>query len=189
MPWKYKSMTLREGSAWTDDDGYQHPKNWASVWDAPAKAARGLTWQDAPEPFDNRFYNGRDSDGKLIEQSLTDTLWVDEDGKAIVDPMTGAQGITDGLKSKYIKEIKQTANNLLQPTDWMVIRLQEDSSKALASKYSTYRAAIRTASATIETKINDAGDMAAFMALWDTPMKDDKPTGNAPINDWPDVVE
>ena len=186
--WKYKNRTLREGRAWTDDDGFQHPKNWA-MWDTPTKTSRGLAWEDEAAPFDSKFYSGRDADGKLIEKSLTDTLWVDEEGKAVINEMTGAQGVTDGLKSKYIKETKQRANSLLAPTDWMVVRKAEDSSKNIASKYTTYRAAIRTASATIETKINDASDMAAFMALWDTPMKDDKPTGNAPINDWPDVVE
>lgn len=188
MPWKYKSMTLREGRAWTDDEGYQHPKNWA-MWDTPTKTSRGLVWEDEAAPFDNKFYSGRDADGKLVEKSLTDTLWVDGEGKAVIDQMTGVQGVTDGLKNKYIKEAKQRANSLLAPTDWMVVRKAEDSSKALASKYSTYRAAIRTASATIETKINDASDMAAFMALWDKPMKDDEPIGNAPINDWPNVVE
>ena len=189
MPWKYKNTVVQIGRAWTDDEGYQHPKNWASVWNDAEKKSRGLIWEDDPAPFDNRFFDGRDADGKLIEKSLTDTLWVDDDGKAVIDPMTGKQGITDGLKTIHIQQTKQTANNLLQPTDWMVIRLQEDSSKALASKYSTYRAAIRTASATIETKINDASDMAGFMALWDTPTKDGEPTGNAPISDWPDVVE
>ena len=24
MPWKYNSVTIREGRAWTDDNGYQH---------------------------------------------------------------------------------------------------------------------------------------------------------------------
>ena len=114
---------------------------------------------------------------------------VDDEGKAIIDERTGEQEITLGLKSIYIAQTKQTANELLQPTDWMVIRLQEDGSKTLEKKYTDYRAAVRTASATIEAKINDAGDMAAFMALWDTPVKDGEPTGNAPINDWPDVVE
>ena len=93
------------------------------------------------------------------------------------------------IKNKHIKETKQRANSLLSPTDWMVVRKAEDSSKALASKYSTYRAAIRTASAAIEQDINDCSSLAEFMALWDTPMKDDEPTGKAPINDWPDVVE
>lgn len=189
MPWKYKNTVVQIGRAWTDDEGYQHPKNWASVWDTPTKTSRGLIWEDDPAPFNTRFYQGRDGDGKLIEKSLADTLWVDNDGKAVVDPSTGKQGVSEGLKSIYIQQTKQTANDLLKPTDWMVIRLQEDNSKALSSKYTTYRAAIRTASATIETKINDCSSLSEFMALWDTPMKDDEPTGNAPINDWPDVVE
>tara|TARA_B100000497_G_C7626326_1_gene376375 strand:- start:83 stop:649 length:567 start_codon:yes stop_codon:yes gene_type:complete len=188
MPWKYKSMTLREGRAWTDDEGYQHPKNWA-MWDTSTKKSRGLVWEDEAAPFDSKFYSGRDADGTLIEKSLTDTLWVDDDGKAVIDPMTGAQGVTDGLKNKHIKETKQTANSLLAPTDWMVVRKAEDSSKALASKYSTYRAAIRTACATIEQDINDCSSLDEFMALWDTPVKDGEPSGNAPINNWPDVVE
>tara|TARA_R100000951_G_C2627267_1_gene176427 strand:- start:556 stop:1122 length:567 start_codon:yes stop_codon:yes gene_type:complete len=187
--WKYNNRIIRQGRAWTDDEGYQHPKNWA-MWDTPTKASRGLTWEDEAAPYDNRFYYGRDSDGNLIEKSLTDTLWVDDDGNAVIDQITGAQGITDGLKSKYIKETKKTANSLLAPTDWMVVRKAEDSSKNIASKYTTYRAAIRTACAAIEQDINDCSSLDEFMALWDTPVdSDNQPTGNAPINNWPDVVE
>lgn len=186
--WKYNNRIIRQGRAWTDDDGYQHPKNWASVWDMPTKISRGLVWEDDPAPYDNRFYYGRNSDGNLMEKSLTDTLWVDDDGNAVNDPITGVQGVTYGLKSKHIKETKQTANNLLAPTDWMVVRAAEDSSSPVASKYATYRAAIRTACAAIEQDINDCSSLAEFMALWDTPMKDDEPIGNAPINDWPDEV-
>ena len=192
MMWKYKTKIIAEGRAWVDDEGYQHPKNWASVWDTPTKTARGLIWEDAPASqasYDATFYDGRDNDGKLIEKSLEDTPWVDDDGKAIIDDMTGKQGVTDGLKTIYVKQTKQTANDLLTPTDWMVVRATEDSSKSVASKYTTYRAAVRTACANIEAKINDAGDISAFMALWDAPMKDGEPTGNAPIADWPDVVE
>jgi hypothetical protein len=48
---------------------------------------------------------------------------------------------------------------------------------------------VRTASNTIETAINGAADHAAFMALYDTPVDSDGvPTGNAPINDWPDEI-
>ena len=124
MPWKYKSMTLREGRAWTDDEGYQHPKNWA-MWDTPTKTSRVLVWEDEAAPFDNKFYSGRDADGTLIEKSLTDTLWVDADGNAVVDEMTGAQGVTDGLKNKYIKETKQIANNLLPlQIGWLLEKLK-----------------------------------------------------------------
>ena len=79
---------------------------------------------------------------------------------------------------------------MLAPTDWMVVRAAEDSSSPVASKYTTYRAAIRTACAAIEQDINDCSSLAEFMALWDTPVdSDNEPTGNAPINNWPDVVE
>ncbi|HAW74278.1 MAG TPA: hypothetical protein DCW74_00910 [Alteromonas australica] len=187
--WKYNNAIIKEGRSWTDSQGYQHPKNWASVWDTPTKKLKGLVWEDDPSPFDTRFYEGRDGDGKLIEKSLDDTLWVDEKGKAVIDEMTGKQGVSDGLKTSSIKLTKQTANNLLSHTDWMVVRAAEDSSKAVDSKYTTYRAAVRASCAAIEKKINDASDMSEFMALWDTPMKDNKPIGNAPIYDWPDVVE
>jgi hypothetical protein len=52
----------------------------------------------------------------------------------------------------------------------------------------TYRAAVRTTSNTIEASINGAADLAAFMALYETPVDSDGvPTGNAPINDWPEL--
>ena len=53
----------------------------------------------------------------------------------------------------------------------------------------TYRAAVRTASNTIEAAITNAADLAAFMALYDVPVDSDgNPTGNAPINNWPETV-
>ena len=76
MPWKYNSVTIREGRAWTDDNGYQHPTNWSSVWDAKTKADRGLVWEDVQAPFDSRFYSGRDDKGNLIEKALQMHLWL-----------------------------------------------------------------------------------------------------------------
>ena len=53
----------------------------------------------------------------------------------------------------------------------------------------TYRAAVRTKSGQIEAAINGAANHAAFMALFDVPVDSDgNPTGNAPINDWPDEI-
>jgi hypothetical protein len=57
------------------------------------------------------------------------------------------------------------------------------------SEVTTYRAAVRTASNTIETAINGVADHAAFMALYDVPVDSDGvPTGNAPVNDWPEEI-
>ena len=187
MPWKYSGRIIRVGKAWVDNNGTQYPAVWNN-YSADEKAAIGLTWEDEVAAHDNRFYWGRNADGSLIPRSLTDTLWVDEDGNAVNDPMTGEQGKTLGLKSNAIALAKTQAAGQLAPYDWYVTRKSEKST-AIPSAVSTYRDAVRTACAAIETSIGNASDLAAFMALYDTPVDSDgNPTGNAPINDWPDAI-
>ena len=180
MPWKYSGRVIKVGRSWTDNDGIKHPYNWNN-WSADEKAARGLTWEDDPKQYDNRFYWDADT-----PKALDDKNEVDEDGKAILDE-NGDQLVTLGLKSTWKANIKNEANGLLQPTDWMVIKASEVADYSLPSQIATDRAAIRTASNTIEGKIDGAKDHAAFMALFDTPVDSDgNPTGNSPISDWPD---
>jgi|9_EtaG_2_1085328.scaffolds.fasta_scaffold00499_2 hypothetical protein len=192
MPWKYNGSTLRPGRAFTGTDGTKYPAVWMRYSDSE-KAAIGITWEDPPAseaPYDNRFYWGRQTDGTLIPRSLTDVNEVDEDGKAVIDPMTGKQVITLGLKSQWKAIIKQQAAGLLAPTDWYITRKSEDSTATTPSDVTTYRAAVRTKSGQIETSITNAADHAAFMALFDVPVDSDgMPTGdNAPIADWPDEI-
>ena len=191
MAWKYKSKTLREGRGWVDDNGFKHPYNWASVWTDTDKKNWGVTWEDPPASeaaFDNRFYSGRKTDGTLIEKSLTDVNVVDEDGKAVNDPITGKQMVTLGLKSAAIVQAKAEAAGLLAPYDWYVTRKAE-TNKAIPSDVSTFRTAVRTSCEKIETAINAVKTHAKFMALYDTPVDSDgNPTGNAPISDWPDAI-
>ena len=93
--------------------------------------------------------------------------------------MTGKQLVTKGLKTIYIEQTKQTANDKLSATDWYVIRKAEDSTKTIPSDVTTYRAAVRTKSGTIEKAITDAADHSAFMALFNPPVDSDgNPTGN-----------
>lgn len=186
MAWKYNSSIIRAGRAWTDNDGITHPKNWASVWSDADKTAAGLVWENDPEPYDNRFYWGRQDDGTLIPKSLDDVNEVDRDGNAINDA-DGNQIVTPGLKSEAVAQAKRTAAGFLAPYDWYVTRKSEKST-AIPSAVSTYRDAVRTACAAIETSIGNASDLAAFMALYDAPVDSEGvPTGNAPINDWPEL--
>jgi len=190
MPWKYNGKTLQVGREFTGTNGTKYPKVWMR-YSADEKAAIGITWEDPPAseaPFDNRFYHGRQADGTLIPKSLTDTLWVDEDGNAVND-LTGEQGKTLGLKNTAIATAKEQAATQLAPYDWYVTRKSEKST-AIPSSVTTYRDAVRTACAAIETSIGNASDLAAFMALYDAPVDSDgEPTGDpAPINDWPDVI-
>jgi hypothetical protein len=164
MAYKYSGRIIRAGKAWTDNDGIQHPANWM-LWDAATKAAKGLVWEDDPDnSFDGRFY------------------WSAGVAKALDDVTEEDGTITKGLKSNAIATVKAQAAGLLAPTDWYVVRKSE-TDVAIPATIATFRAAVRTASGTIEAAITAAADLDAFMALYDTPED-----GNAPINDWPEEV-
>ena len=163
MAYKYSGRIIRAGKAWTDNDGIQHPANWA-LWDAAYKASIGLVWEDDPATFDGRFYWSVD-----VPKSLDDVT--NEDGS-----------VTLGLKSQWKNTIKQQAAGLLAPTDWYVVRKSETDA-AIPENVLQYRSDVRAASGTIEAAIDAAADFDAFVALFDTPED-----GVAPINDWPEEV-
>jgi len=170
MAWKLNNAVIRAGRAWTGTDGIQHPRNWM-IWSDAEKTAAGLVWEDDPAPFDNRFYWSAG-----VARALDDVT--EEDGS-----------VTLGLKSQYKAQTKVTAASLLAPTDWQVIKATEVDSYSVPANISQYRADVRAASNTIEAAIDGAADLDAFMALWDVPVDSDgNPTGNAPINNWPDEV-
>ena len=189
MPWKHNHKILKPGTAWTDSEGRKHGKFWHRN-SAEAKKRYGIVWEDDPisQPFDNRFYHGRKLDGTLIPKSLTDVNVVDDDGKAVIDPVTKKQQVILGLKSTWIAKTKATANNKLSVHDWMVVRKMEKST-AIPSSVTTYRDAVRTKCAEIETALNNAADLAAFIKLFEaTRDSNNKITASAKINDWPDEI-
>ena len=184
MAYKYKERYLKIGKAWKDDDGFKHPYNWSSSWSADDLKKWGVSVEaDVDTSYDERFYFAKD-----IERKLADENVVDDDGKAVIDPMTGKQMVSLGLKSIWVAKTKSTANSLLASSDWYVTRKSE-SDVAIPSTISTYRTAVRTASGTIETAIKGCADLDAFKALFVVPVDSDgEPTGNSPITDFPDEV-
>ena len=182
--WKYNGQTvIRVGRSWTDNDGVKHPAQWASKWTDEQKAAAGLVWEDDPQPFDSRFYWSAD-----VPKSIDDVNEVDEDGNPLLDE-DGVQVVTLGLKSNAKALVKTQAGGLLAPTDWMVIKASEVADYSVPADITTYRADVRTASNTIEAAIDAVTDLDSFMALYDVPVDaDGNPTGNAPINDFPEAI-
>ena len=189
MAWKYNDRIIRVGRSWTgialDENGNEievtHPRNWA-IWSDEDKIAAGLVWEDDPAPFDSRFYWDANT-----PKSLNDVNEVDEDGNPVLDT-NGMQIVTKGLKSQAIAQTKITAGALLAPTDWYVTRKAETGTEIPADVL-TYREAVRTASGAIETAIQGVTIHADFMALYDAPVDaEGNPTGNAPINDWPETL-
>ena len=189
MPWKHNHKILKPGKAWTDTNGTLHSALWMR-YDNAWKTKYNIVWEDDPAsqaPYDSRFYSGRELDGTLIPRSLTDINVVDADGKPVNDS-NGNQIVTRGLKTTWVAQTKRTAKDKLAVHDWYIVRNAEKST-AIPSSITTYRDAVRTKCAEIETALNGAANLTAFMALFeDTRDSNDKVTAVAKINDWPDEI-
>ena len=168
--WTYSGLRVREGRVWKDNTGRMYPPQWWGATTKEQKIAVGMVWVDDPVQYDSRFYTG------------------DGTPKALDDTGSG-ESLVKGLKSAAIDSVKAQAAGKLAPTDWHVVKATEVADYTVPSEVTTYRAAVRTASNTIESAINSAADHDAFMALYNTPVDSDgNPTGNAPIADWPDEI-
>ena len=179
MAYYYNDRLIREGRSWTDADGIQHPTNWAN-WSAEEKADRGLVWVDDPAPFDNRFYWDAET-----PKDLEDKDAVDENGDPVLDE-DGEQVVIKGLKTQAVSRTKDQAGGLLAPSDWYVVRKSETGA-AIPADVLAYRQAVRAASDTIEQSILACTTLDEFIALHNAPVDaEGNPTGNAPINDWPE---
>lgn len=177
MPWLYTGKVIREGRAWSDADGIQHPSNWA-IWSTEEKTAKGLVWQDPPAPYDNRFYWSANN-----PKELEDVNAVDENDDPILDE-NGDQVVTKGLKSVHKEKTKQIANSLLAPTDWYVIRNVERS-VAIPQNVQDFRSAVIAQSQEIETAIDGATDIDEFIAIYTNVTNEDDTVTVAVGNDWP----
>lgn len=89
---------LAPDSAFTTPDGTQYPANWLRLSTPEEKKAIGITEVPDPPTWDQRFYWGYDQAGNLIPKDHTQ------------------------LVIQWVDQTRVTANTLLQPTDWMIVR-------------------------------------------------------------------
>ena len=119
--------------------------------------------------------DAKDSDGNQLYVQVYDPDFDNGEGNEkgkMVD--TSTKQINQGLKSVMTEQVKDTANKLLASTDWMVIRKYERD-VAIPSATATYRAAVITECARLETAIADAANvdaLATVMAGQDWPKED-----------------
>jgi len=168
--------------------GIQHPRSIFTRWSAAELQAISIySYSEEGASVDNRFYNQGgssvvvdDAAGTVtktythVEKALEDSNELDEDGEVVT---------TLGLKSQKKSQVKATAASLLSPSDWYVIRAAEGGA-AIPTDVATYRAAVRTASGTMEAAIDAAADMDAFIAL-----HTDTEESTATLNDWPTIPD
>ena len=188
--WKYNGRTIREGRAWTDDNGMQHPANW-HVWSATEKAAAGLIEVTPETPPDSRLYTwGYLADGVRISKTaknLNDVNEVDGDGDPILDD-DGNQLVTRGVKWNLKQEVKKQQADLLSKTDWAIVR-KADNDTAVPANIQTWRNSIRTKATEMETAIDNAADTDAIADLFVTytTNEDGSVTKSGVLYDWPEL--
>lgn len=178
--WTYNGTTIRVGRSFTDDNGVTHPAVWGR-WTNEYKQSMGLTWTDDPivEQYDDRFYFSANNPRHLNDVEATDF-----EGNPVYND-DGTRMINTGLKSQWKARTKQTANNLLSPSDWYAVRKVE-TGLAIPDTTLNYRASVRAAANSIESAINGCTTIDEFKALFTVPVDDqNRSTGNAIIHSWP----
>jgi len=109
--------------------------------------------------------DAKDEDGKQLYIQVWDSDYDNGAGKdkgKMVD--SSEKLIYQGLKTSMTAQVKETANSLLSQTDWMVIRKAERD-VAIPSATATYRAAVVTECARLETVIGHTSDVDALATV------------------------
>jgi len=154
----------------------QYPRSIFSLWTASEKAAIGIieiTFDDSNKKDERYYINTNqtytyDADAGTVTAAYGDATAkahananaTDEDG-ADLDPVV----VIPGLKTTLIKTIKQQVAGILQDTDWYILR-KADANTDVPSAITTFRAAVRTKGAAMETLITNASDTPAIETLY-----------------------
>jgi hypothetical protein len=125
-------------------DGIQYPANWVRLSSPEDRTAIGITEVPDPPTWDQRFYWGYDAEGKLI-------------------PKDHAQ-----LVDQWVQQTRTTANTLMAPTDWIIIR-EADNGKTADPVLRTWREEIRLASGSKNYEIRNTADTEALAAYITSP--------------------
>tara|TARA_R100001443_G_scaffold86992_1_gene93576 strand:- start:6 stop:611 length:606 start_codon:yes stop_codon:yes gene_type:complete len=109
--------------------------------------------------------DAKDEDGNQLYVQVWDADFdngVGKDKGKMVD--SSEKLINQGLKTIMTFQVKETANKLLAKTDWTVIRKAERD-VAIPSATATYRAAVISECARLETAITNASDVDALATV------------------------
>jgi hypothetical protein len=126
--------------AFTDPaTGVQYPANWLRLSTLEEKEAIGITEQADPPVWDQRFAWGYSEDGQLIWKDHTQ------------------------LVEQWVAQTRTTAGTLIQPTDWMVIR-EQDNGTVVPESVKALREDIRLATGQKNAAIEATADTAELAA-------------------------
>ena len=182
----------------------QYPQNIFTVWTKSEREAIGIyevVWDNTNKKDEQWYINTNvsyafgsgkvtASYGSATAKAHADTKWTQSEidaGKAPAGADTDTVAI-EGLKTIKIRSVKLQAANILAKTDWYIVR-KADANTAIPSAITTYRAAVRTKCAEMETAITNASNTPAIETLYTyvntadegDPVVMERPLGEFPI--------
>ena len=179
--------------------GIQYPQNIFTLWTEAQRNAIGIfeVIQNNAKKKDEEYYINTnqtftyDADagtvtatyGDATAKAHADANATDADGSDL-DPVV----VIEGLKTIKIRDVKKEAANILAETDWYIVR-KADANTAIPSAITTYRAAVRTKCAEMETAITNASNTPAIETLYTyvntadegDPVVMERPLGEFPV--------
>ena len=123
-------------------NGTSYPSNWIRLATPEERAAIGITEVVEQPRLDDRFY------------------WVS--GPNLDGSWTAIPKDLAGLKTTWTAQFRQTAYALLAPSDWLVVRKQENNTP-IPADWITYREAVRTTCALAITDMEATTEIEAFI--------------------------
>ena len=182
----------------------QYPKSIYNLWSEDERNAIGIyeVSVDNTNKKDEAYYINTDisysfdgssvigSYGTATPKPLDDVLFTQADADADEIPDDKAVGDIKqyGLKGLEIAKIKAQAGGLLAPTDWYVIRYQEDNTKTIPTDVATYRNEVRAKSDEMESQINACGTVEDLKNLFTWVYDEDTNTTSRPLVSFPEVI-
>ena len=177
----------------------QYPADIFSKWTKDEKEAIGIyeVETDSTNFKDEKWYTNTNESyafgsgkvtrswGTATAKAHADSLYTDQDktDNLIPDDKDVGDVKVEGLKTILIRKVKKQAAQILQDTDWYVIR-KADAGTAVPSSITTHRAAVRTKAAEMETAITNASNTPALETLYTYTKQEDgsvtRPLGNLP---------
>ena len=139
----------------TDNNGTQHPASIFSNWSKAELANIGFYPVTQATPADNKFYINGAASYSFSDGVVTETIssTAHEIADVTVTDEEGNPTIQSGLISQYNMDIDKRAYDLLQPSDWMVVR-EIETGVSVPDAWSTYRAGVRTKAAEMKTAVS-----------------------------------
>ena len=182
-------IRIFSGAQAFEHNDIKHPANIFSAWSAEEKSAIGLypIQEDRSNVKDETFYKNReggysfDATNKVVKK-----VWKTAEDHEMEDKTVGDATVF-GLKTKKINEVNKQAFDILLQTDWMVVKASEVSDYSLPDNIAKFRAAVRTKSNDMVTRIKATKDVRILETLYkySNTGTESKPVMTRPLGEFP----